>query len=200
MKPCHAITLYQLHLPSEVRVFQYISGPTYAGRDAVVMDSVLIEDDVSTYCRGYYFLDRWLSVFITFNEQLELRPEPDYDFPFAFNCDITTPHYCQERSIFTTDLYLDVLVGADGITYQLEDSEDLQKAFDASLFGRRWFDNARREADWLVDTLEGGRFLDFLNEVEPFPNKKSVNVQSRMRKCLIDQTDFEYNPQYPRYE
>ena len=200
MKPRQKLTLYQLHLPSEVRIFDLTSEPTHAGCDAVVIDSVVIEGDISTYCRGYYFLDRWLSVFVTFDEQLGLKSDSDHSFPFAFNCDITAPHYYRRDSIFTTDLYLDILVGTDGSTYQIEDSEDFQKAFDVGFFGRGWFDGARQETERLIDVLESGRFLDFLNEVEPFPRTRSIDTQPPMRRCLVDEIDFEYHPQYPRYE
>ena len=133
-----------------------------------------MRDDTPIYCRGYYFLDRWLSVFVTFDEQLELREDSDHSLPFAFNCDITTPHYRRGNSIFTCDLYIDILVRADGATYQLEDLEDFQKAFASELFGRTWFDNARREMDWLVDLVESSGFPDFLNEVAPFPRAKTT--------------------------
>jgi hypothetical protein len=200
MRSHQTLTLYQLHLPSEVRIFHHAFEPTHAGNDAVVMDTVVLQGDTATYCRGYYFLDRWLSVFVTFDEQLELKADPGYGFPFAFNCDITTPHYYRGDSIFTTDLYVDILVGTDGNIYQVEDLAGLQEAFDAGLFGKAWFESTRREADWLVKLLERDRFLDFLNEVEPFPRTRPVNIDSPMRRCLIDDMDFEYHPQYPRYE
>lgn len=188
--------LYQCHLPSEIRVFEYNSEPVYAGSDAVVFDS-LIHD---THCRGYYFLDSWLSVFITFDEQLKLKPDSNHNFPFAFNCDITTPHYWNGNSIFTSDLYIDILVGADGSSYQLEDMENFQNAFEKGLFGRKWLDGARQEAEQLIDLLESAQFLDFLNKVEPFPAKKATYTQEPMRKYFIDEIRFKHHPKYPRYE
>jgi hypothetical protein len=93
-----------------------------------------------------------------------------------------------------------MLVRADGITYQLEDLEDFQEAFNSGLYGKTWFDGAKREIDWLVDLLESGGFLDFLNEVAPFPKTRTTNILPPMQRRLIDETHFEYHPQYPRYE
>ncbi len=203
MKSCRVITLYQLHLPSEVRIFEHTSEPTYMDSHAMVIDSVVVENDILTYCRGYYFFDKWLSVFMTFDGQLELKPDSNSVFPFVFNCDITTPHYCRSNSIFTSDLYIDVLVKVDGYTYQIKDVGDFERAFSIGLFGKRWYEGAKQEADWLVCLLERNRFLDFLNEVAPFPKTKLLREQNRFifnpRRCHIDEIDFEYHPQYPRY-
>jgi hypothetical protein len=165
----------------------------------MVIDSVVIENNIPIYCRGYYFFDKWLSVFITFDEQLQLKPDSNPAFPFAFNCDITTPHYRRGNSLFTSDLYIDVLVGTDGYTYQNKDVEDFERAFSFGLFGKRWYEGAKREADWLAGLLEQNRFVDFLNEVAPFPKTKSVYIQPSIRRCHIDEIDFEYHTQYPRY-
>ena len=193
------MNLYQLHLPSEVRIFQHHFEPISVCPHAVVMDSVTINNGASTYCRGYYFLDRWLSVFVTFDEYLKLKPDSDHAFPFAFNCDITTPHYRDGDSIFTTDLYIDVLVADDGFTYQVEDMEDFQQAYARGLFGKGWYENARRELDWLISILNQQRFLDFLNQVTALPDSGSTNILPPMQRCHIDEVDFTYHPEYPRY-
>lgn len=144
--------------------------------------------------------DRWLSVFTTFDEQLALKPDSNPAFPFAFNCDITTPHYCRGNAIFTSDLYIDVLVGTDGYTYQMKDMEDFERAFTLGLFGKTWYEGAKREAEWLAELLERNRFLDFLNGVAPFPRTTSAYIHPPMRRCPIDEIDFEYHPLYPRYK
>jgi len=193
------MVLYQLHLPSEVRIFKYNSEPTHADSHAVVMDSVAIEDDTATYCRGYYFLDRWLSVFITFDERLELKADASHTFPFAFNCDITTPHYYQDDSVFTTDLYVDILVGTDGRTYQIEDVEDFQQAFALGVFGKGWYDNAKRGLDWLIGLLEHGQFVNFLNEVDPFPDTKPNCINPIAYRRHLSEVDFKHHPRYSKY-
>ncbi len=193
------MNLYQLHLPSEVRIFEHPFKPISVCPHAVVMDSVTMENDAPTYCRGYYFLDRWLSVFITFDEHLGLKPDSDHAFPFAFNCDITTLHYREGDSIFTTDLYIDVLVGKDGCAYQIDDMEDFQQAFARGLFGKGWYESARRELDWLISILDQKRFLDFLNQVTPLPDSGSIHVLPTIQRCHIDEVDFRYHPEHPRY-
>jgi len=173
--------------------------PTHVDSRAFVKDTVIIVEDVPTYVRYYYFFDRWLQVGITFDERLALKPDSSPTFPFAFNCDITTPHYCRDNSIFTSDLYIDLLVGTDGYTYQIEDIEDFERAFALGLFGKTWYEGAKRGAERLAELLERKRFLDFLNEVAPFPRTKSAYVHPPMRRRDIDEIDFEYHPLYPRY-
>ena len=194
------MNLYQLHLPSEVRIFEHNFRPTSVSSHAVVMDSVTMVDDVTIYCRGYYFLDRWLSVFVTFDDRLELKSDLKSAFPFALNCDITTPHYREGDSIFTTDLYIDVLVAKDGFTYKVRDLEDFQQAFARGLFGKGWYESARRETDWLIDILARKRFLDFLNRIAPFPDSGSIYALPAMQRCHIDEFNFRYHPAYPRWD
>lgn len=194
------MNLYQLHLPSEVRIFEHDFEPTGVSYHAVVMDSVAVSDGVITYCRGYYFLGRWLSVFITFYDRLKLKPDSNSAFPFAINCDITTPHYREGDSIFTTDLYIDVLVAEDGLTYRIKDTEDFQQAFAEDQFGAVWYENAQSELDWLVSILDRGRFLDFLKQTAPFPDSGSTYALPLMRRYHIDEVDFRYHPVYPRWD
>ena len=42
---------------------------------------------------------------------------------FAFNCDIATPMRRGDAAVFAVDLFADVLVRADSITYQVCDLE-----------------------------------------------------------------------------
>ena len=42
---------------------------------------------------------------------------------------MTTPHYLHGGAIYTTDLYLDVLILADGKSYQLVDVEEFEQAY-----------------------------------------------------------------------
>ena len=47
---------------------------------------------------------------------------------FAFNCDIATPMRRRGGAVFAVDLFADVLVRADSITYQVCDLEELDRA------------------------------------------------------------------------
>src|SRR5207244_2718094 len=53
------------------------------------------------------------------------RPDAD---AFSFNCDIATPMVCQENSVFAVDMWIDVLVRADGLTCCVGDEDEFADA------------------------------------------------------------------------
>ena len=168
--------LYQMHLPSKewplghVRRFEHPGRPVHVGSNAIVVDTLSVWEGRHAYGRYYGFLDRWLSVFVTFDiNDLSLTSYTKSEFPFAFNCDMTTPHYVHGGAIYTTDLLLDVLVLADGRSYQLVDVEEFEQAHAQDVFGHAWYDGAKREADRVIREVESGLFIDTLREVAPSP-------------------------------
>ena len=165
---------------------------------AVVLDAVYGDYDSVVYGRCYGFLDRWLSVFVTFDKNLQLHPSYYGHFPFAFNCDVTTPHFLDGTGAFTTDLYIDVLVGVDGQKYLVKDIEEHEDAFSQGLFGSLWHKGAKNELERLVGELERGEFLDVLHAIAPFPTSfEGIQRYSRTQYRLGD-GPFRYHPQYPR--
>ena len=162
------MTLFQHHLPSEVRIFKFSGNPTHVSSQAIVFDGVTT-DSVPIYCRSYLFLERWLQVFMTLDENLCLKSDAISTFPFVFNCDFTTPHYLHDSKVFTTDLCVDILVGADGSSYKVKDADEFEEMYKAGYFGKQWYENAKQEVASLSGLLDKGQFLDFLNEVTPFP-------------------------------
>ena len=52
---------------------------------------------------------------------------------FAFNCDIATPMRRRGGAVFAVDLFADVLVRADGVTYQVCDLGELDQAHRSGL-------------------------------------------------------------------
>ncbi|MXY43489.1 MAG: DUF402 domain-containing protein [Dehalococcoidia bacterium] len=137
-------------------------------------------------------------MFVTFNKALQLHPSHYGDFPFALNCDITTPHLLEASAAFTTDLCIDVLVGVDGETYLVKDIEEHKNAFSQGRFGSLWHQEAKNELERIVSELERGEFLDMLHSIAPFPTSfEGIQRYSRTQYRLGD-GPFRYHPQYPR--
>ncbi len=192
-------TAYQLHLPSDLRVFQYTVEPTYIGSDAVVFDG-LLGDSEEMVCRSYLFFARWLEIFITFDDHLALRADPCATFPFAFNCDLTTPYHRVEDRLYTTDLAVDVLVAPDGRTYHVKDGVEFEAGYRQGAFGPGWYESVRRELRALTQLLETNQFLRFLNDIAPFPTKRPVAPLSIMDRAGLETAAFVEHPRYPRYQ
>ena len=190
--------LHQLHLPDEVRVFSSTRVEADPSSQAVVLDAVYCDDDGVAYGRCYCFLNRWLSVFVTFDKNLQLHPSHYGDFPFAFNCDITTPHLVDGCTAFTTDLLLDVLIGVDGETHVVKDIDEYEDAFSQGLFGPSWQAGARYELMRLVGELNRGEFLDILQTIAPFPTSLEGTGLSSRDQYRLGEGPFRYHPQYPR--
>ena len=190
--------LHQLHLPDEVRVFKSTRVEAVPSSQAVVLDAVYEDANGVAYGRCYCLLDRWLSIFVTFDVNLQLHPSYYGDFPFAFNCDVTTPHFTDGSAAFTTDLLIDVLVGPDGETYLVKDIDEYEDAFSQGLFGPSWYAAARNELQRLIGELRRGEFLDILQTIAPFPTSfEGIGLSSRDQYRLGD-GPFRYHPQYPR--
>ena len=88
-----------MHLPSKAWPLGHVSRwehpgrPVHVGSDAIVIDTLWVWEGWQAYGRYYGFLDRWLSVFASFDmNDLSLTSYPGNEFPFAFNCNIpSTP-------------------------------------------------------------------------------------------------------------
>ena len=190
--------LHQLHLPDEVRVFKSTRVETDPDSQAVILDAVYGDDNGVVYGRAYCFLNRWLSVFVTFDNDLKLHRSYYGDFPFGFNCDITTPHLVDGSTAFTTDLLIDILIDVDGETYLVKDIEEHEDAFSQGLFGSLWHHGAKNEMERLVGELDRGKFLDMLHSIAPFPTSfEGIQRYSRTQYRLGD-GPFRYHSQYPR--
>ncbi len=171
-----------------------------AGRNAMVIDALTESRGWKAHGRFYGFLDRWLSVYVTFDiDDLSPASHPSDDFPFAFNCDMTTPHYVDGEAIYTTDLHLDVLVLADGTKHQLVDVEEFESAYQDGQFGRVWYDGARREADRVMEEARTGRFVDMLREAAPFPDSLTQTKPSGLTELDPGQVEFRDHPRFPRF-
>lgn len=88
--------------------------------------------------------------------------------PFTFNCDIPTAMVRGDDAVFAFDLWLDVLVRADGITHSVYDQDEF-----AAALAHGWLsDRESRQAEdgrlRLVDLIEARSLVEFLADVYPF--------------------------------
>lgn len=166
---------------------------------AVVFDFSVKNNQDDTHCRCYYFLKHWMSVFVTFDESLQLKPDSEFHFPFAFNCDITTPHYRSGRSLYTTDILLDIIVKPDGASYMIEDETQFHEAYESGMFGTNWYEGASKALEWWCTLLEKGAFIDYLNSVAPFPTEMSEHHEPLLIEKHIDEIPFLNHPLHPRF-
>lgn len=192
------LTLYQHHLPTEVRVFRYLSPPIRMDEEVVVCDG-WSSGPPRAYCRSYMFVQRWLHVFVTFDECLAPREDRVKGFSFAFNCDITTPHYRVNDRVYTTDLCVDVLVGASSRECRVKDGDQLGAMYAAGQFGRLWYDAALREAAWVERLVTQGTFIGFLQTAAPLPKVTGPRDISQMAREDLEKMHFVFHPDYPRY-
>lgn len=192
-------TVYQHHLSGEVRIFRFPASPVVDSTTAVVFDSVAYNPE-PTYCRVYLFLKRWLQVFITFDDQMNLKPDPIHAFGFAFNCDITTPHHRSGNILHTSDVCLDVCVQADGKTYRIEDRMELDESLENGLIGRQWYQYSVEECDRLESEIQNGRFISCLEAVAPFPKSWEDLGANSVNRKNINKVYFQYHPTFPRFQ
>jgi len=179
-------------------VFRYLAEPTFRGPEALVFDG-FVGDDAPVACRSYLFFTRWLEIFVTFDAHLRPLADATAPFPFAFNCDLTTPYYQVGQLLFTTDLCVDILVAADGRSYQVKDTAEYEHWYRDGAFGQGWYDGVQRELAALTALLETNQFLPFLHAIAPFPAHWPTSQLSTYVQGDLAAAPFVDHPRYPRY-
>ncbi|MGH3150736.1 MAG: DUF402 domain-containing protein [Streptosporangiaceae bacterium] len=86
---------------------------------------------------------------------------------FAFNCDIATPMRRRGHTVYAVDLFADVLVRADGVTYRACDLEEFGQAQDRGLVLPSEARGARRGLAELTGIIERGQLAAFLRHTCP---------------------------------
>ena len=149
--------------PGEDAVRVFTSGPDGVLRfsgDAYV--SAARYGDVVLW--HYAFARHWFKVNLTTDLAGQIVETGDQQSGrFAFNCDIATPMRHRGDAVFAVDLFADVLVRADSITYQVCDLEELDRA---RLTGLVLPAEARGAQDGLAELtgiIEQGDLLAFLS-------------------------------------
>jgi hypothetical protein len=100
--------------------------------------------------------------------------------PTLFRIDFASFPHRNRRSLYQTDLYLDMFVTADQRDYAILDEDELAEAHQRELIGDEMRERVLAQAGELVDLLEAGRFGAWLQtvcdapfELERLPDKQS---------------------------
>ena len=130
---------------------------------------------VSAGCYGdvilwhYAFARHWFKVNLT--TDLDGRiVDTGGDEPgsrFAFNCDIATPMRRRDTAVYAVDLFADVLVHADGVTYRVCDLEEFQQAHGRGFILPGEARGAQRGLAELTGIIERGELAAFLRQACP---------------------------------
>ena len=117
----------------------------------------------------YAFARHWFKINLTTGLDGRLV-ETGGDEPgsrFAFNCDMATPMRRRDTAIYAVDLFADVLVHADGVTYRVCDLEEFQQAYGRGLILPGEARGARQGLAELTGIIERGELTAFLRQTCP---------------------------------
>lgn len=168
MSPVDLVSDFDFH-PDEPDVREF----RVPRRDVLRMDgSVFVCESESedVVLRHYAFLDEWFKVNVTFDRAGALVETPARQGtpPFAVNCDISTPMLSAAAAVYAVDLFVDVLVRADGLAHEVVDLDEFDAAIAAGLLSFSEAAGARSGLERLVAIIARGDLLAFLHGAWPF--------------------------------
>ena len=133
-------------------------------------DDVAITEAVRSgvVLRHYAFGDRWFKINVTTDQQGELVETGAPQQRFAFNCDIATPMERDGDATFAVDLFVDVLVRADLRSIRVGDEDEFEQALSVGLVSPAEGEQARRGVAELLELVQAGTLLPWLDELSPF--------------------------------
>lgn len=160
--------IYDFHPPGDARLFRMPAKGVRRLDDEAFVAEVSYGD---VTLRHYAFRDHWFKVNCTLDSEgrfVETASPASAAASFAFNCDIATPMVRRDDAVFAVDLWLDVLVRADSVTYAVNDEDDFAAAISHGWLSEREVAGARAALCRLVDLIERRELVDFLTAVHPF--------------------------------
>jgi hypothetical protein len=86
---------------------------------------------------------------------------------FAFNCDIATPMRRSGNTVLAVDLFTDVLVRQDAVTYRIADLDEFAQAHRDGLIRPAEARGAEHGLAELTGLVERGKLLAFLSRTYP---------------------------------
>ena len=158
---------HDLHPPDEVRLFP-MPKPGVLRLDDRMFVAVVRYGEIVLW--HFTFRDHWFKVNATSDLEgglVETTAPKDVP-PFAFNCDIATPMLRRGDAVLAVDLFLDVLVRSDGVTYEADDQLQFDDAIRRGWVSKREAAGARGGLAELTDLIQAGRLVAFLAEAHPF--------------------------------
>jgi hypothetical protein len=175
---------YDLHPPGDLRLFTH-PGPGVLRFDDEVLVSEARHGDV--VLRHYAFRDRWFKVNCTTDlSGAFVETSTPEGRPFAFNCDVATPMLRARDSVFAVDLFVDVLVHADGLTHRVSDEDELREALARGWISEREADGAGNGLAQLIQLIARGALVPFLSRVHPFGPSSAPDALPMRRPPLTE--------------
>lgn len=122
--------------------------------------------------RHYAFADEWFKINVTIDHtgaivEPALSP-PTIPKSFAYNCDIATPMQRAPNAVYSTDLFLDVLVRLDGTTHEVVDQDEFTQAAADNLISPSEAHQALAALTRLTTLITAGNLYEFLHATHPF--------------------------------
>lgn len=148
-----------------MRVFT-TPAPGVVRHDDDVAITEVIESGV--VLRHYAFGDRWFKINVTTDLRGRLVETGDPHQSFAFNCDVATSMDRDGDATFAVDLFVDVLVQAKLRHIHVGDEDEFEQALSAGLVSPSEGKQARRGVAELLELVEEGTLLAWLDDLCPF--------------------------------
>jgi hypothetical protein len=124
---------------------------------------------VDVVLHHYAWTSKWFKVNVTtdFHGNLVETPPTEGVCAFAFNIDIATPMIRFDWRVFAVDLFTDVLVRADSISYAVGDELEARRAAREGLISLNELKAAEATLGEIVKLVEKGSLLAFLADTWP---------------------------------
>jgi len=137
----------------------------------------------------YAWASRWFKVNVTTDlagQVVETLPTDGVP-AYTFNIDIATPMLHDDREVFAVDLFADVLVRADGVTYVVGGQDETKWAATAGLISEKELRGAERALGQLVEIVERGSLMTLLYEAWPLEpsNPRFAPAMERVAICQV---------------
>ena len=148
-----------------VRIFRTPSAGLLRLDDDVAISETDYEGIV---LRHYAFAGHWFKINVTTDLSGRLTETGDGTGRFAVNCDIATPMERDGSSTFAVDLFTDVLIRQDGVSYVVADRDEFGEMLRRGVISADEGRGAERGLRELLELTEAGRLLRWLGELAPF--------------------------------
>jgi hypothetical protein len=160
------LLLHEFHPPEDLRRFACAPASVIRADEAVVVVEAAEGDRL---IRHHMWADRWFTITTTIDLVGRfIEGGGPKTIPFAFDCDISTPFIRIGDSVYTVDMWLDVLVRADGTTYQVVDRDHFARAQAAGWLSEAEASGALRGLEDLTGIIERAELIEMLAAIHPF--------------------------------
>jgi hypothetical protein len=161
-----SIIVHDTKLPDRIEVYEILPASVRRYDETAFVCDCLMPDDVQGVAvRHYSFPDRWWAANVSLDLDGSLRTEFGPGAAFAYDCDITTPHFEAFGALCNIDLKLDVFLRMDGRDHIVTDHEDFTRCVSDGSIDDHDRMGAERGLAELLDLIERRRFVPFLEDI-----------------------------------